>query len=127
MLHALADWTLLAWAAGSGALSMLVYAWLTPQGRIRRLQRVSARVQQRLRNYEGDFRGAMALSRRNVGLALRRLGLSAGPSLLAGLPVIAVMLWVLPAYEQRLPWATVAFFVVAACSALFAKFALKVA
>jgi hypothetical protein len=125
MLEALSDWTLLVWGAASGMLSMVLYARLTPQTRIRRLQRVSARVQQRLRNYDGDFQGAMALSRRNVGLALRRLGLSAGPSLLAGIPVIAVMLWVVPQHEPQS--ATLAFFLVAACAALAAKFALKIA
>jgi hypothetical protein len=126
-MHAFSDWMLLFWAAMSGALSMLLYGWLAPQSRIRKLQRISARVQQRLRSYEGDFRGAMALSRRNVKLAFRRLGLAAGPSLLAGIPVIAVMIWVLPAYENRMQWATAAFFLAAACSALTAKFALKIA
>jgi hypothetical protein len=125
MLQALSDWALIGWAAASGLLSMVLYARLTPQARIRQLKRVSARVQQRLRDYEGDFQGAMALSRRNVGLALRRLGLSTGPSLVAGVPVIAVMVWVLPKYEHSS--ATLVFFLVAAGAALTAKFALRIA
>ena len=127
MSHALPAWTLLVWAAVSGALSMLLYARITPQKRICKLKRVAAQVQQRLHAYEGDFRGAMALSQLNVGLALRRLWLSLGPSLVAGIPVIAVMLFILPGYEQRAPSATLVFFVVAACAALAAKIAFKVA
>jgi hypothetical protein len=126
MLSAISDGMLLAWAAVAGALSMILYARLTPQDRIRRLKRVSARVQERLRSYEGDFQGAMALSRRNVGLALSRLWLSAGPSLVAGIPVIAVMLWAVPT-QLKQESAMVVFFVVAAGSALLAKFALKAA
>jgi hypothetical protein len=129
-----AGWLVLS-ALVSGALSMWLYARLSPQKRLRAIQRLAARVQRQLKTYDGDFAGAMALSRKNLALAGRRLWLSLLPALASGLPVILVMALVLPAFPSNVlsvgpDWlrsATASFFLLTACSALGTKFLLKTA
>lgn len=81
-------------ALGTGAVSMAIYAMVSPQERLKELERESADVRGRLARYEGDFDGGMVLVRTQLSLALRRLGLSIGPALLAGLPVLVALAWI---------------------------------
>jgi hypothetical protein len=122
-------------ALASGVLSMWLYARLSPQQRIRQIQRLAVRVQRQMKGYDGDFAGAMALSGKNLALAGRRLWLSLLPALASGIPVIVVMVLVLPAFEGDViaigpAWlrsALAAFFLLTACSALATKLFLKTA
>ena len=132
-----AHWTgwLVLSALLSGVLSMWLFARLSPQKRIRTIQRLAARVQRQMKGYDGDFAGAMALSGKNLALAGRRLWLSLLPALASGIPVILVMALVLPAFQSDVlsvgpAWlrsATAAFFLLTACSALGTKFLLRTA
>lgn len=90
---------LVLWATISGAVSMALYACTSPQQRLRALREETAGLQRQLATYDGEFRGAMALARRNLGLSLQRLGWALGPSLLAGAPVILVLIGLASAYE----------------------------
>ena len=123
------------WAVASGALSMVLYGVTSPQHRLSELKQRTADLQQQLAGYDGDFAGAMALTRQNLVLSLQRLGWALGPSLVAGAPIILVLVGLADVYtgQQVLPlgpgwirsWLT-AFFAVTTISALGTKFALRI-
>ena len=92
-----------AWATLCGLSSLWLYAAISPQQRLRELRDESATLQKRLSTYEGEFAGATMLIRRNLMVALKRLGLALAPSLLAGLPVIVVIFWMADTYSVTLP------------------------
>jgi hypothetical protein len=86
------------WAVLSGIASMAVYAWTSPQQRLRDLKVQTTELQKQLAAYDGDFAGAMAITRQNLTLALARLGWALVPSLLAGLPVVLVLVGMFEVY-----------------------------
>ena len=88
------------WATISGVLSMLFYAASSPQKRLAELKSQTADLQRQLAAYDGDFRGAMALSQQNLRVSFHRLGLALGPTLLAGAPVILTMFGLASVYEN---------------------------
>jgi hypothetical protein len=75
----------------AGMTSMAIYHHFSPQEKIRQLKHRLNSVQRELASYDGDFAGAMALTKQNVGLSLRRLGLAVGPAVASGLPVLAFL------------------------------------
>lgn len=73
----------------AGIASMLLYLRVSPQEKMKSLKLECSSIQQQLSAYEGDFRGALALTSQNLRITFRRFLCALGPSLLAGLPVIA--------------------------------------
>lgn len=92
-LYSASAW-LIGCALGAGAASMAIYAMVSPQERLKAMERKSADVRGRLARYDGDFSGGLVLVRMQLAVAVRRLGLSVGPALLAGLPVLAALAWI---------------------------------
>jgi hypothetical protein len=84
---------LLVWGAATGALSMGLYALLSPQRRLAELKEQVRAVRVQLNGYDGEFAGAMPLLRRQITLSLRHLGLTIGPALVAAAPMLAVLAW----------------------------------
>jgi hypothetical protein len=82
------SWAYLVGVVAGGA-SMLVYARVSPQAKLKALKVECSSIQEQLAAYEGDFNGAMALTAQNLRLTFRRLGCALWPSLIAGFPVIA--------------------------------------
>lgn len=103
----------------AGAASMAIYHRFSPQEKIRELKHQINDVQSRLSRYEGDFTGAMTLTRQNLALAFRRLGLALLPSVTSSLPV----LFFLPLIAESF----VLYFIAVAVSALTVKFVWNVA
>ena len=97
---------------------MLLYARFSPQQRLKDLKVEATELQQTLSSYDGDFHGAILLSRRNLQLSLRRLGCAVLPSLLSGLPVAFALTFVRGDY--------VLFFATVAVATLVTKFTLRV-
>ncbi len=97
----------------AGAISMLVYARLSPQEKLQDLKSQASDLQQQLSSYDGDFSGAMTLAQQNLRLSFKRLGVAFGPSLLSGIPVLAAVPLIGEAY--------IAYFVAVAISALAVK------
>ena len=123
------------WAAVSGVVSMLMYGWCSPQKRIRAIERLAANVQKRLRDHRGDFAEALPLLKENILLAASRLKAALLPSLLAGTPVIFVIIGiqetqasttVLPFGPGWLRSWLAAFVLVSGLSAMFTKLALRI-
>jgi hypothetical protein len=105
--------------AAGGVVSMLYYSLLSPQEKLKALKGQTTALRRELASYDGDFAGAMTLSKQNLHLSLQSLGCVLWPSLLAGLPVIAALFFV---GDQYLP-----FFAATFTAAMITKFAFRIA
>jgi hypothetical protein len=94
---------LICWAIAAGISSMGLYVLVSPQHKLKAVGEELAEVRSALARYHGDFAGACPLIRRSVALAVRRLALVTGPSFVAGVPVVAVLVWMGDVYAHRLP------------------------
>lgn len=123
------------WGGLSGVLSMLMYWWTSPQKRLHDLKAQTVDLQKQLADYDGDFTGAMALTRQNLAVSLRRLGWALVPALVAGAPVLLVLVGVADVYSgQRVlsfgpawlqSWISV-FFAATTVAALATKFVCRI-
>jgi hypothetical protein len=102
----------------SGIVSMAIYHRYSPQKKIRELKHHLDGLQRELATYDGDFAGAMTLSKQNVRLSFRRLGLALMPAVASALPVLAPIPLVGESY--------ITYFSVVAVSALAVKYFWKV-
>jgi hypothetical protein len=82
---------------------MLVYGLTSNQEAIRRQKQRIQSIRQELKAAQDDLARTMQLSRQNLGAALRLLGLSLWPALLASLPVLVVILWLGMRWSQPMP------------------------
>ena len=123
------------WAVGSGALSMLLYKFTSPQRQIRELDVQAAGIRQALARHDGEFTEALPLIRNNLAVSLKRLRVALAPSLLAGLPIVACLIGLdavycefecLPLGPQWLRWWVVGYLIVSSSAALATKFALRI-
>lgn len=81
------------YAAVSAWLCMFLYRRCSAQETLARIRDELKTVRERLLAHDGDFAGLWPLLRGNLALSLRQLWLTAGPSLLASLPLLFVMPW----------------------------------
>jgi hypothetical protein len=94
---------LVLWAALAGLLSMLLYRALSPQRRIARGKTDLAAAQKALDTYDGNLRDAWPLMRHMLATALRQVGRTGGPALLASLPLVCMLAWLSTAYGYAYP------------------------
>jgi hypothetical protein len=90
----------LVWAAVGSAGSMALYALLSPQRRLAAVKLAISEAQAGVDAYAGDFRGALPLLKRQIGLSLRHVGLTLVPAVVGSLPV----LFLLPFLALRFGW-----------------------
>lgn len=91
------------WGVLSGVIAMLVYWVFSPQKRIAATNAEVRRLRAEMRTAADDFARSMALSRRQLMLSLKVLGLAFGPTFVAGLPVLFIIFWVSAAYDLASP------------------------
>jgi hypothetical protein len=91
------------WALVSAAATMWVYQRFSNQDKLAALKPQIKAVQKKLSNYDGDFSGLKPLIAENFRLSGRQIGLALGPALLAGIPVLFVLVWISNAYGVYLP------------------------
>lgn len=91
------------WGLLAGVAGMLIYRRCSPQAKLLALRRDLSAAQAALMDYDGAPAGLWPLLRRQLGLALRQMGLSLGPSLLAGLPVILMWTWLAQRFDSVPP------------------------
>jgi len=103
----------------AGSLSMLIYGRFSPQSRLETLKAEIVHLRQKMAKFDGEFSGALALTRQNLQLSFRRLRLVLVPSLLSCIPVLAM----LPVIGDRF----IAYFVAVACAAIAVKHFGKIA
>jgi hypothetical protein len=94
---------LIIYGAVSGAVTMLVYGLVSNQEAIRRQKVRIQAIRDELKVAQDDFARTMQLSRQNLGAALRLLGLSAWPAVVASLPVLVMILWLSMRWSQPMP------------------------
>lgn len=82
---------LLLWGLLAGIAGMAIYRRISPQSRLSEVRGELAAVQRQLAGYDGPLSGLPPLMGRQFRLALRQLGMSLGPAMAAGLPVL--LLW----------------------------------
>ena len=94
---------LLLWGAAAGIVSMLLYRAISPQASIARGKTELQAARRALDGYDGDFEGARPLMHRLLHVALRQVGRTGWPGLLASLPVLFVLAWLSNAYGYAYP------------------------
>lgn len=94
---------LVLWSAVAGALTMLIYAALSPQQRIRRIKQDLLLARRDLDQFDGEFADAWPRMRRMLGLAFGQLGLVIGPAGVALAPMILVVGWIAQTYGYAFP------------------------
>ncbi|QGZ29112.1 hypothetical protein [Stutzerimonas stutzeri] len=94
---------LLVWAALGGAGTLLLYRLVSPQGRIGQAKREAREARRRLSAFDGEFAEAGPLIRGQFSAAFRHIGLVLGPTLLAMLPLLALLTWIDHTYSYDFP------------------------
>lgn len=94
---------LVLWALFGAVLSMALYKATSPQRRIVAAELEAKATRQALDRFEGDFAEAWPLIGQSLRAALRRLWLVLPPTLVASLPVLAMILWLSTSYGYRAP------------------------
>lgn len=95
--------TLVLWAIASGWATMWVYWRTSNQDKLAALKPQVKAVQQKLAVYDGEFSGLIPLIRENFRLSGRHIGLAIGPALVAGIPVLFVLVWASNAFGVHFP------------------------
>lgn len=94
---------LLLWGVVSGWATMWVYRRFSNQDKLAALVPQARAVRRELANYDGEFSGLFPLMRENFRLSGRHIGLALGPALLAGVPVLFVLVWISNAFGAYFP------------------------
>lgn len=92
------------WAFGVGVATMWLYGALSDQEELEALESEVAEAREAMRTYDGtDFEEMKRRTTRALGLSMQQLRLIAVPTLLAGLPVVGVLVWMEGTYAHRFP------------------------
>ena len=78
-------------ATVAGAASMLLYRRYSPQQKLRGLDLELAETQQAIHRYDGEFDGMRPLFRQLISLSCKRVWMTFLPSVIAGIPLIIIM------------------------------------
>jgi len=81
------------WGVVGGALSMVLYAVLSPQKKIAAVKAELRESQAILAESDESFSELLTVVRKTLGLSFKHLGLVFGPALLSGIPLICIMAW----------------------------------
>ncbi|MHC4168727.1 MAG: EMC3/TMCO1 family protein, partial [Planctomycetota bacterium] len=85
---------LMIWGALGGALSILVYARLSPQASIKKLKKKMRGLQREMLGLDLEFADFMRLSSENLKTSLRLFAAVLGPGLVSVLPVLLIAVWI---------------------------------
>jgi len=91
------------WSVVAGAVSMALYAVLSPQKKISAVKEAVRSSQARLAESDESFSELMEVARQTLGLSFRHLGLVLGPALLSSLPLICIMAWASTRFGYEFP------------------------
>ena len=92
------------WGAASGLASMLLYRLLSPQRRIALGKTELTQARRDLDACDGDLKDAWPLMRRLLNVALAQVWRTAGPVLIASLPLLGLLAWIDSAYAGTRGW-----------------------
>lgn len=95
-------WRVIGWGALGAAISMGIYAALSPQQKMHGLKQQQKKARRMLLDHDGDFKELRALIQQDLALSLRLIGLAVLPFLLSLLPLIAIVVPLLDIYAAPL-------------------------
>lgn len=84
---------LMIWGALAGALSIIIYAALSPQDSIKRLKKKIRSLQREMLGLDLEFPDFLRLSKENLKTSLRLFVIVLGPGLVSVLPVLTLVIW----------------------------------
>lgn len=92
------------WGLGFGTFTMLVYGWLSPQDRIGAIKEEVEEARREMQEYTGtEFGPVWKMAKRSLSLSFKQLKVMLVPTLIAGVPIIAVLIWMEESYSYRSP------------------------
>jgi hypothetical protein len=91
------------WGLVAAAVSMGLYAILSPQHRLRAVRERAAEARRALDRYEGSFAGARPLMGAMFATSLQQLALVLVPAVVASLPVLFLLVWLHGAFAYEVP------------------------
>ena len=94
---------LIIWGIFAGWLTMVVYGFLSDQGKIGRLKSQQKNQQKDIAEFDGEFAELMPLIRHTLALGFRQLGFALGPALLATIPILFIIIWVAGEFGYEIP------------------------
>jgi len=81
------------WSIIAGAMSMGLYALVSPQNRISEVKAAQKQSQKLLAEIDESFAELMAAAKQTLGLSFKHLGLVLGPALVSAIPLVCIMAW----------------------------------
>jgi hypothetical protein len=84
---------LVVWGLLAGALSMSLYALLSPQSRLQRVKEQALEARRALDLHDGSLAEARPLIRRAIGCSMKQLGLVFLPAVVASFPLLFLLVW----------------------------------
>ncbi len=94
---------LVLWAVFGAVVSMFLYRAVSPQARIARGKREVADARRNLDDYEGELGDAGPLIFSMLGQAMRQVGRTTLPAVIASIPLLALLVWLSTAYGYAYP------------------------
>jgi len=91
------------WGLVSGVLSMLLYAMLSPQGRLTSIKQELQEARALLAGADESFDELLGLVQKTLRLSFKHLGLVLLPALVASLPLISVLAWASNEFGYQFP------------------------
>ena len=91
------------WGVLASFGSMLIYKWTSNQARIAELRMQALEIRQALNTFDGDIAELWPLLGRNLGVAMRHLGLTLIPAIIASIPIVFILIWMSNAFDARFP------------------------
>lgn len=92
------------WAVLFGAGTMLAYAKFSDQERIGRIKERVEEARDELQAYDGtDFDVVARRTKRALRLSFKQLRVMLGPTVAAGIPILAALVWMEGAYTYKYP------------------------
>ena len=91
------------WGIVGSALSMWLYVRFSSQEKLAQLKLKLIETRQSLAQYDSDLKGALEITQQLLTLSLKQMGLVIGPTILASLPVLFLLLWLSTTYNYHLP------------------------
>ena len=85
--------SLVLWGILGGAISMLLYKFLSSQERIMQCKKDLAAVRRELSGFEGDFIQILPLLKNQISLSLKHVALTMWPACLASGPLFFLLAW----------------------------------
>jgi predicted AlkP superfamily phosphohydrolase/phosphomutase len=91
------------WAAVASLVSMVIYRLISGQDRLTEIKAQVVETRTKLQGFEGEFAELWPILRHNLALAGRQLWHTFVPAVVAGFPVIFILVWMSNAFDARPP------------------------